>query len=277
MVTGEHGFLLQVHSVAKSYGGLQVLKDVNLNVREGAITGVIGPNGSGKSTLFDVITRYTSCDCGDITFNGQSIAGLAPHQVSHRGLVRTFQLTRVFPALTVAENLLVFAERSRRRGASGEGAHGDSKHGDSKHGDSKHGDSKHGDSKHGDSTHTDDQVRELLEFTGLARLATAEAATLSYGQLKLLEIAQVLMLRPKMLMLDEPMAGINPGLADEIAARLLTLRDRGVTLLLVEHNIPVIQRLCDTVTVLAAGQVMASGHPGEVLADKEVREAFLGD
>jgi ABC-type branched-subunit amino acid transport system ATPase component len=241
------GFLLQVHRVAKSYGGLQVLKDVTLDVREGAITGVVGPNGSGKSTLFDVITRYTACDSGDITFNGQSITSLAPHQVSHRGLVRTFQLTRVFPALTVAENLLVFAERARRRGASGDAPHGE------------------------------DQVWELLEFTGLARLATAEAATLSYGQLKLLEIAQVLMLRPKMLMLDEPMAGINPGLADEIAAHLLALRDRGLTLLLVEHNIPIIQRLCDTVAVLAAGQVMACGHPGEVLADREVREAFLGD
>jgi ABC-type branched-subunit amino acid transport system ATPase component len=228
--------LLEVHRVAKSYGGLQVLNDVSLDVREGAITGVIGPNGSGKSTLFDVITRYTACDHGDITFNGKSIAGLAPHQVSHRGLVRTFQLTRVFPALTVAENLLVF-----------------------------------------ETKHEDDQVWELLEFTGLARLATAEAATLSYGQLKLLEIAQVLMLRPKMLMLDEPMAGINPGLADEIADRLLALRDRGLTLLIVEHNIPVIQRLCDTVAVLAAGQVMACGDPATVLADTEVREVFLGD
>lgn len=241
--------LLEVHRVAKSYGGLQVLRDVSLDVREGAITGVIGPNGSGKSTLFDVITRYSACDSGSITFNGQAITSLAPHQVSHRGLVRTFQLTRVFPALTVAENLLVFAERGRRRGARGDG----------------------------DPAHGDDQVWELLEFTGLARLATAEAATLSYGQLKLLEIAQVLMLRPKMLMLDEPMAGINPGLADEIAGRLLTLRDRGLTLLLVEHNIPVIQRLCDTVAVLVAGQVMARGRPGEVLAEREVREAFLGD
>lgn len=240
MVT--NGCLLSVQGVCKSYGGLRVLSDVTLDVREGAIAGVIGPNGAGKSTLFDVITRYTSCDSGEITFDGRSITRLAAHQVSHRGLVRTFQLTRVFPALTVAENLLVFAERARGNRKAGE-----------------------------------EQVWEVLEFTGLARLATAEAATLSYGQLKLLEIAQVLMLGPKMLMLDEPMAGINPGLADEIAAHLLALRDRGLTLLLVEHNIPIIERLCDTVTVLAAGQVMAHGRPGEVLKDRDVREAFLGD
>lgn len=234
--------LLSVRGVRKSYGGLRILDDVTLDVHEGAIAGVIGPNGAGKSTLFDVITRYTPCDSGEITFDGQPIARLAPHQVSHHGLVRTFQLTRVFPSLTVAENLLVFAERGR-----------------------------------GSRTMTEEHVWEILDFTGLARLATAEAATLSYGQLKLLEIAQVLMLGPKMLMLDEPMAGINPGLVDELATRLLALRDRGLTLLLVEHNIPVIERLCDTVTVLAAGQVMAHGSPAEVLKDRDVREAFLGD
>lgn len=234
--------LLSVRGIRKSYGGLRILDDVTLDVHEGAIAGVIGPNGAGKSTLFDVITRYTPCDSGEITFDGQPIVRLAPHQVSHHGLVRTFQLTRVFPSLTVAENLLVFAERGR-----------------------------------GSRTMAEEHVWEILDFTGLARLATAEAATLSYGQLKLLEIAQVLMLGPKMLMLDEPMAGINPGLVDELATRLLALRDRGLTLLLVEHNIPVIERLCDTVTVLAAGQVMAHGSPAEVLKDRDVREAFLGD
>lgn len=246
MVAGDP--ILAVRGLAKSYGGLHVLRDITLEVHPGSITGVIGPNGSGKSTLFDVITRYTQCDQGEIRFAGESILPLAPHQVSRRGLVRTFQLTRVFPTLTVAENLLVFAERARRAGHDKPGG-----------------------------AHGDELVWETLDFVGLARLAAREAATLSYGQLKLLEIAQVLMLGPKMLMLDEPMAGINPGLADEIAAHLLALRDRGLTLLLVEHNIPVIERLCDTVTVLAAGQVMAHGSPGEVLQDREVREAFLGD
>jgi ABC-type branched-subunit amino acid transport system ATPase component len=230
--------MLDVRAVDKSFGGLHVLRDICLEVEAGSITGLIGPNGSGKSTLFDVITRYQPCDGGDIVFDGESIHGLAPHQVSRRGLIRTFQLTRVFPTLTVAENMLVFADR--RRGGQGE-----------------------------------DKAHEILDFVGLLNLAGAEASGLSYGQQKLLEIAQVLMLEPRMLMLDEPMAGINPGLADEISQRLHELRDRGMTLLLVEHNIPVIQDLCDRVAVLSGGRVMAVGAPSDVLGDREVREAFL--
>jgi ABC-type branched-subunit amino acid transport system ATPase component len=227
--------LLRVRDVEKSFGGLRVLRGVSLDVPAGSITGLIGPNGSGKSTLFDIITRYQRCDGGEVVFAGESIMDLGPHQVSRRGLIRTFQLTRIFPTLTVAENLLVF--RNRESGV--------------------------------------DKALELLEFVGLVRLAGHEAAGLSYGQQKLLEIAQVLMLEPTLLMLDEPMAGINPGLAEEITRRLRDLRDLGMTLLLVEHNIPVIQSLCDQVAVLGGGQVMACGEPEAVLADREVREAFL--
>jgi len=241
--------ILSVRGVAKAFGGLQVLREVSLDVPRNGITGLIGPNGSGKTTLFDVITRYQNCDAGEISFAGQSILPLLPHQVSHRGLVRTFQLTRVFPGLTVAENLLVFADRAHPRGKDAADTR----------------------------PHGEDKAREMLDFVGLLRLATHEAATLSYGQLKLLEIAQVLMLDPRMLMLDEPMAGINPGLADELMQRLLALRERGLTLLIVEHNIPVIQRLCDAVAVLNTGQVMAHGKPDEVLGDRDVREAFLGE
>jgi ABC-type branched-subunit amino acid transport system ATPase component len=238
--------ILSLRGVSKSFGGLAVLRDVTLDVPQASITGLIGPNGSGKSTLFDVITRYQGCDGGEISFAGTPILPLAPYQVSRRGLVRTFQLTRIFPALTVAENLLVLAGHPHRPGRR-RAPHGEAK------------------------------VREMLEFTGLLGLAAHEAATLSYGQQKLLELGQVLMLDPKLLLLDEPLAGINPGLADQIAQRLAELRDRGLTLLLVEHNIPVIQRLCDTVAVLNAGRVMAAGRPAEVLSDREVREAFLSD
>lgn len=227
--------LLRVRDVEKSFGGLRVLRGVSLEVPAGSITGLIGPNGSGKSTLFDIVTRYQSCDGGDVVFAGESIMDLGPHQVSRRGLIRTFQLTRIFPTLTVAENLLVF--RHRTSGV--------------------------------------DKALELLEFVGLLRLAGQEAAGLSYGQQKLLEIAQVLMLEPTLLMLDEPMAGINPGLVEEITRRLRELRDLGMTLLLVEHNIPVVRSLCDQVAVLGGGQVMACGAPDAVLADDEVREAFL--
>jgi ABC-type branched-subunit amino acid transport system ATPase component len=229
--------VLRIRDVEKSFGGLAVLRGVSLDVPAGSITGLIGPNGSGKSTLFDIVTRYQRCDAGDVLFQGESVVDLGPHQVSRRGLVRTFQLTRIFPTLTVAENLLVFA---RRGGGSGV-----------------------------------DKAVELLEFVGLLRLAGHEAAGLSYGQQKLLEIAQVLMLEPRLLMLDEPMAGINPGLAEELTERLRDLRAGGMTILLVEHNIPVIQSLCDRVAVLGAGRVMACGEPDAVLADNEVREAFL--
>jgi len=228
--------ILAVRGVAKSFGGLRALQDVHLEVARGSITGLIGPNGSGKSTLFDIITGYQSPDAGEVVFDGASLRALAPHQVSRRGLVRTFQLTRIFPTLTVAENLLVFAD-----GAEGEG-----------------------------------RARELLEFVGLLRLADHEAAGLSYGQQKLLEIAQVLMLQPRLLLLDEPLAGINPGLAEELLQRLRELRDGGMTLLLVEHDLPAVTRLCDRLTVLDGGQIMLSGTPEAVLADAGVKEVFLG-
>lgn len=226
--------LLTVRGVRKSFGGLCVLDGVDLTVPEGGITGLIGANGSGKSTLFDVVTGYQPCESGAVTFAGQALAGLAPYEVARRGLIRTFQLTRIFPTLTVAENVLVFDE-------------------------------------------SEDRAREMLDFVGLTRLAGQEAATLSYGQQKLLEIAQVLMLRPRMLMLDEPMAGINPALAGEICDRLRELRAGGMTLLLVEHNIPVLQGLCDTVAVLGGGRVLTVGPCERVLADHRVREAFLGE
>ena len=228
--------ILAVRGVAKSFGGLRALQDVHLEVARGSITGLIGPNGSGKSTLFDIITGYQSPDAGEVVFDGVSLRALAPHQVSRQGLVRTFQLTRIFPTLTVAENLLVFAD-----GAEGEG-----------------------------------RARELLEFVGLLRLADHEAAGLSYGQQKLLEIAQVLMLQPRLLLLDEPLAGINPGLAEELLQRLRELRDGGMTLLLVEHDLPAVTRLCDRLTVLDGGQIMLSGTPEAVLADAGVKEVFLG-
>lgn len=270
------GNILSVRGVSKSFGGLKVLHDVHLDVARGSIAGLIGPNGSGKSTLFDIITRYQSCDAGEITFAGESVRALPPHQVSRYGLVRTFQLTRIFPNLTVAENLLVFADG--HHGRRSHGAHTDAAAPDAASATGPSGSqrvSRH--ERRRRMAAGEAKARELLEFVGLLRLADAEATGLSYGQLKLLEIAQVLMLDPAMLMLDEPMAGINPGLADEIVARLRDLRDRGMTLLIVEHNVPVMLSLCDSLSVLHGGRVMRTGAPDAVLADPEVREAFLGD
>jgi ABC-type branched-subunit amino acid transport system ATPase component len=239
MVNDQGAVILAVNGVDKHFGGMVALKRTTLSVREGSITGLIGPNGSGKSTLFDIMTGYVRPDGGEVRFRGKVVSSMPPHDVARSGLIRTFQLTRIFPSLTVIENLLVCATDSRGAEAA-------------------------------------DRAAELLHFVGLTQLVEHEAATLSYGQQKLLELAQVLMLQPAMLLLDEPMAGINPGLADEIADRLRTLQGAGKTLLLVEHNLPMVTSLCDEVIVLNAGEVIAHGTPQAVVADPTVKEAFLG-
>jgi ABC-type branched-subunit amino acid transport system ATPase component len=231
---------LQVRGIRKSFGGIHVLKGIDLEIARGTIVGLIGPNGCGKSTLFDIITGYQKADEGEVLFNGEPIGRRPPHVISQRGLIRTFQLTRVFKNLTVAENLLVFAPHDS--GAAGR-----------------------------------ERVAELLDFVHLAHLASSEASALSYGQLKLLEIAQVLMLEPEMMLLDEPMAGINPGLIEEIVQLLMTLRDRGITILLVEHNLPIVARLCDRIAVVSAGVVELEGVPADIVSNQRVKEVFLGD
>lgn len=231
---------LSVRGIDKHFGALRVLEEATFDVEEGSITGLIGPNGSGKTTLFDVITGYRQPDGGSVSFAGVNITGLKPYQLARRGLIRTFQLTRVFRGLTVLENLLVCDISP----TAGEAAH---------------------------------RAYEMLDFVRLTALADREAATLSYGQQKLLEIAQVLMLDPSMLLLDEPMAGVNPGLADQIIEHLEALRSSGKTLLLVEHNLPVVTTLCDKLFVLNAGGIIAGGAPEEVVKDHNVREAFLGN
>lgn len=230
--------LLRIEGIEKSFGGLSVLQGISIDVKPGEILGLIGPNGCGKSTLFDVITGYQKSDAGAVYFDGKNTAGLLPHEVARSGLIRTFQLTRVFPQLTVAENLLVFSDIRDDEG--------------------------------------DERARELLDFVHLLALADREASTLSYGQLKLLELAQVLMHRPKMLLLDEPMAGINPGLIKEIVEHLRQLRSEGLTVLLVEHNLPVVADLCDRIAVISAGKVLVNDVPDVVVNDAGVKEVFLG-
>ena len=231
--------LLRVSQIRKSFGGLKALQGIDLEVNRGEIFGLIGPNGCGKSTLFDVITGFQKADSGTVEFDGLDLAGKLPHQVARLGLIRTFQLTRVFPNLTVGENLMVFAGIRDR----------------------------------------DAEARaiELLDFVHLLGLADLEASMLSYGQSKLLELAEVLMHRPKILLIDERMAGINPGLIEEIVDHLRALRAAGMTILLVEHNLPIVSKLCDRIAVVNAGKVLTTGTPDLVVADPRVKEVFLGE
>ncbi len=245
----EAGPLLELRGVHKAFGGLRAVDGVDLVVPRGSITALIGPNGSGKTTLFNLISGVSRGDAGQVWLAGERIDGLSPWQRAHRGLGRTFQVTRLFKSMTVLENVVAplprFAPRVLASGAvSGREA---------------------------------DRAREVLSFVGLERFATQRAGALSYGQLKLVELAQVLMLAPAMVLLDEPAGGINPGLVDRMVEIIREANRQGITFLVVEHNIPMVLGLCDPVFVLARGEVIASGSPERIRADRAVLDAYLGE
>src|SRR5258708_865612 len=241
--------LLRVEAVSKAFGGVQALDEASIEVPQGSIAGLIGPNGSGKTTLFNVITGYERADSGQVYLNGAAITNLGPERVFARGIGRTFQLTRIFPSLTVLENMLIAAqhkERSRNPFAIAGGPAA---------------------RRH---------AMELLEFTGIDSHAADLAETLSYGQRKLLELSYVLVADPDIILLDEPAGGVNPSLINHIAQRLRALNAAGKTFLIVEHNMDFVMRLCDPVTVLDYGSVIASGPPEQIRNDPRVLDAYLG-
>jgi len=240
---------LRAERIARAFGGVQALDDCTLTVEQGSITGLIGPNGSGKTTLFNIITGYERPDSGEVYLAGRKITNASPQRVFALGIGRTFQLTRIFPRLTVMENMLVAARRGGRPGRllARAGGAADRR-----------------------------RALELLEFTGIARHAAALADTLSYGQRKLLELASVLAADPAIVLLDEPAGGVNPSLIQHIAARIRDLNAQGTTFLIVEHNMEFVMGLCHQVTVLDYGTVVASGPPGIIAADPRVLDAYLG-
>jgi neutral amino acid transport system ATP-binding protein len=231
---------LRTEGVTKSFGGVQALADCSLTVLAGQITGLIGPNGSGKTTLFNVMTGYERIDAGRVYLGDQQITGAAPHRVFALGVGRTFQLTRVFPRLTVLENMLVPAQRGRS------------------------------------GREHRQRALDLLAFTGIAGHAGALAGTLSYGQRKLLELAYVLVADPAVVLLDEPAGGVNPSLIHHIADRIRELNKQGRTFLIVEHNMDFVMGLCHQITVLDSGTVVASGPPAQIRANPRVLDAYLG-
>ncbi|HJY65164.1 MAG TPA: ABC transporter ATP-binding protein [Streptosporangiaceae bacterium] len=231
--------LLRTEGVHKSYGGVRALDTCTIEVGEGTVTGLIGPNGSGKTTLFNVITGYAKADAGEVYLADRRITNIAPDKVFALGIGRTFQLTRIFPSLTVMENMLV-ASQHHRAGAR-------------------------------------KRAIEQLEFVGIAGYHASLAGTLSYGQRKLLELAYILVADPAIILLDEPAGGVNLSLVNHIAARIRELNAAGKTFLIVEHNMEFVMGLCHQVTVLDSGTVVAAGPPDIVRTDRRVLDAYLGE
>ncbi|MCD6679379.1 MAG: ABC transporter ATP-binding protein [Burkholderiaceae bacterium] len=248
--------MLAVGHVVKEFGGLRAVDDVSFTLRANTITGLIGPNGAGKTTLFNTIAGVHRPDSGTISFLGRAIGGLPPHRVFDEGLVRTFQIPRPFAGMTVLENCMVVPQRqagerfwnnwfARARVA-------------------------------GEERAIRERAREVLEFVGLSRLAGEFARNLSGGQQKLLELARVLMSEPKLVLLDEPGAGVNPTLLATIVDKLRELHQRGITFLVIEHNMDLVMSLCDPILVMAQGKLLLEGPPQVVRSDARVLEAYLG-
>lgn len=241
--------LLEIKGLNKSFGGIRAVEDCTFSVEEGSIVSVIGPNGAGKTTVFNLVTGLLSLDSGEIYFDGKKINGLQPHQITHRGISRTFQITRDLQELTVLENMVV---QSRIKGFW---------------------------DMFGTSMlkEEEDRAMDLLAFVGIDRLANEKSKNLSYGQKKLLEFASVLMSDPRMIMLDEPAGGVNPTLLESIIDRILQLNKKGITFLIVEHNMELVMKISNPVICMAYGTVLAQGSPKEIQEDKRVLEAYLGE
>src|SRR5258708_3941024 len=209
--------LLEAQGISKAFGGMRALDMCSISVEKGSITGLIGPNGSGKTTLFNVMTGYERVDSGQVRFLDQTITNVTPDRVFRLGVGRTFQLTRIFPRLTVLENMHVAAQRSDLKGLLSRWS----------------------------STLEHKRALELLDFVGLTPLKGLPGGNLSYGQRKLLEFAFVLIAEPQVILLDEPAGGINPTMINYLSDRIRTLNVQGVTFLVVEHNMEFVMGLCD--------------------------------
>jgi ABC-type branched-subunit amino acid transport system ATPase component len=250
--------LLEVRALTRSFYGVHALNGVDLDVEAGTITGLIGPNGAGKTTLFNCVSGLIPPESGRVVFDGHDITGRTPHRITQRGLVRTFQIARGFPRLSVIENLLLYGGRQSgetlwksiaRPVAVGRR-----------------------------EAELRERAAAIVRRLNLGRVANDPASALSGGQKKLLEIGRALMTDPRLVLLDEPIAGVNPTLANEIAAHLESLAgEDGLTFLVIEHNMDMIARLCRPVVVMTEGRRLAHGTFAEVASDPRVQAAYMGE
>ena len=248
--------LLELRGLTLRFGGLAAVDGLDLTLPGGEIVGLIGPNGSGKTTTLNLVSGFLKADSGKVEFDGRDITGLRPDLIARAGLVRTFQEARVFPQLSVVENLLLPGQQhqedslalrllpSRRLQRLDQEAR--------------------------------ERAEQLLEFMGLERLLAAPAGSLSYGQKKLLMLAAALMPSPRLVLLDEPTAGVNPTLIEHLKEHIVELNKRGLSVLLIEHNMEVVMEICHRVVVLNFGSLIADGTPDEVRENQAVVEAFFG-
>ena len=249
--------ILSLRGVRKYFGGIKAVDDVTFDVAKASITGLIGPNGAGKTTLFNLITGYYRPDAGEIFFNGERIDGLSLHQTFHKGLCRTFQISRELKLMTVLENLMLVPPRQmgeslwrswffHQRVRNQEKA-------------------------------IRDKALQSLELTGLAGLKNEYAGNLSGGQKRLLELARTMMAEPEIILFDEPGAGVNPSERRTLADRIRQLvREKGITVLLIGHEMELVMDVCDPIIVLDRGRKLTEGTPEQVRCDKRVLEVYLG-
>jgi branched-chain amino acid transport system permease protein len=247
---------LEAVDLAKSFGGLQAVNNVSFTVPDGSITALIGPNGAGKTTIFNLVTNLFSADRGEVRFCGRSLRGLTPGDIAALGLLRTYQTARVFPGMTTLENLLAGAHRQVRHGAA------------------QHMVWRLRAMREERSLRRSGEA--LLGLVGLGRFRDVAATALPMGAQKLLEVCRALMARPRLLLLDEPAAGLNDAETAELAALLAAVRDVGLTILLVEHNMSLVMDLADQVVVLDLGRLLAHGTPRQIQRDQRVIDAYLG-
>jgi neutral amino acid transport system ATP-binding protein len=249
--------LLIGQQLCKNFGGIHAVEKATIQVNQGSITGLIGPNGAGKSTLFNLLSHFIVPDEGKVIFDGKEITKLKPHKIARKGCIRTFQVPRVLSRLSVLDNMLLGSQQQ-----TGENLlklwYKQPK-------------------IRTEEKNNREKALDILNSVGLAAKANDYAGALSGGQRKLLEMARTLMAQPKLILLDEPAAGVNPALIEEICEHIVNWNQQGISFLIIEHNMDVIMELCQYIWVLAEGKNLAQGTPKEIQENTEVLEAYLGE